>query len=143
MSLKLKDLLAHEQSLTNIIKHADKERSAVRFLIEGIRLRTDSFRSDSGNGQNKAIGRPKTLVDFIKNQATKYGNSWFSPKMIADEIVHTGFRRKSQWNSLRPTVSTTLRKLYESGEVKRRNKGTDDKPVYEYSRMKDDELFTE
>lgn len=126
MSLKLNDLQEHERKLTQIIEHAEKERSAIITLINGMNLR-------SGSTDLFEQPRPSlTIPQAVTNQVAEFGSRGFTVKEVMNGLVHSGFRDMKAMKNIRPSISGELRKKLDSGRLKRKNVGTGNKPIYEY-----------
>ena len=135
MPLNKKDLIEHERKLTEIIEHANKERDAIRILIEGMSIRDDESPLIEPNGKRMTI--PEAVKKLIREMDDKP----FYSLDITEGIVRLGVRSRQEWNNIRPTVSSLLRDMCDKGILERKDVGTENKKKYRYRIKKDGKLF--
>lgn len=126
MSLKFRDLVDHESRLTEIIEHAEKERDAIRLLIQGMKLRGESKET-----QDQSVGRA-SIKEVCIQRLEQLGDSRFTVNDLVGHVIVTGLKTKDDLKVLRPTVANYMKKWYDLGAVDRRNIGLKKKPVYQY-----------
>lgn len=119
MGLTKQGLLEHKRRLEEVIEHSKRELSAVNVLLEGFELRANgdhpAEESDTNNGM--------TLKDMIANVVEHYPHAKFTAGDICQGLVDRGFKKRSDWDSYRPTVSHVLRVMAERGQLSRTNAG--------------------
>lgn len=131
MPLSKKDLIEHEKKLTEIIEHANKERDAIRILIEGMSIRDDESHLMESNGKRM------TIPEAVKKLIREMGDKSFYSLDITEGIVRLGVRSRKDWNNIRPTVSSLLRDMCDKGILERKDVGTENKKKYRYRIKKD------
>jgi len=145
MAIKLKDLEKTEKELLKLIENANKQLEAIRVLKEStvvVRPKSTTAVASALDPTISISGRKRgTLNNAIKEEIKKMGDEWFSPRQITERLVESGIRSRNQWNSLRATVSTTLRNIAENGELNRRNIKPEGKSEYEYAKKDSDQLL--
>jgi hypothetical protein len=130
----IKDLKKMEKELMDQIFDLGERLKAVRLLLQNQVSTEFSVNNSPSVSLTTKFTRKKTIPSALKETIEKITDEWFTANVVTDLLIQSGIRTERQRESLRPTVSTILRRLSETGELYRKNVGTPDKPVYEYSK---------
>ena len=126
MPLTIKDLREHEKKLTEIIKHAEEERGAIRLLIKGMELRSN------GDEPDRPISANMTVADAITKGIEYFSPKGFTTNDLVSHLISVGFRKSSQRKNFRPNVANRLKELCSKGILQRRNISRGHKPLFKY-----------
>jgi hypothetical protein len=125
LAIKQKDLERYEKELRDVIEKAQNELEAIKTLKQGLLFKIESGNTTfPGHKRMGADNHRGSLAKAIQKQIEQIEISWFTPKLIAQKIIESGIRDEKQWGSLI-----------------RKNVGSDEKPVYEYAKSKENKLL--
>jgi hypothetical protein len=137
MKTRIEDLESDEREMVeskarkeNEIKILEGDINLIREMIKMMKAARPQV--DMQIGKIVIETKPTSLRVALRNELEKPNAGWMSAGVLSKIIWGNGLAGDREWTSYRASISSTLRKMSESGEIKQRNRGTKEGPIFEY-----------